>query len=66
MNNIDLIGSMFIFYTIFISIGGYIVNFLPEKINYPVIINQAFKFGKMSTKGKKYKLVEVFEIPKRY
>lgn len=63
--HVNLCKIMFVFYTVVISLGGCVVNFLSGIVEAPPLLLQAFKFGKMAHTTQVNKLLAALEVPRR-
>ncbi|MPC60780.1 Polyprenol reductase [Portunus trituberculatus] len=63
---LNLCKFMFVFYTVVISLGGCVVNFLSGVVAAPPLLLQAFKFGKMAHTTQVSRLLAALEVPRRW
>ncbi|KAK8401089.1 hypothetical protein O3P69_002690 [Scylla paramamosain] len=63
---LNLCKLMFVFYTVVISMGGCVVNFLSGVVAAPPLLLQAFKFGKMAHTTQVSRLLAALEVPRRW
>lgn len=66
LHQLNLCKLMFIFYTVVISMGGCVVNFLSGVVAAPPLLLQAFKFGKMAHTTQVSRLLTALEVPRRW